>query len=691
MATSNNSLRVTELDFNTIKNNLVTFLQNQDTFQDYNFQGSGLSVLLDILAYNTYYNSFYMNMIANEAFLDTAQDRKNILSHAKTINYIPSSARGPEALVNVKVTPSFGEDQNTNYIILDQYTRIMGSDINGTNYPFVTINANSAYKSNGSFYFPNVYIKQGEVITHQFAVNSNNSTVSYQIPSSNVDTSTLIVTVQESSTNTMTTQYFLYDDITQVQSNTAVYYIEENQDLNYTIYFGDNVLGKKPANGNIVIVTYLDTVGAISNGITKFAFTDPIASLYRNNVKIQTITGAYGGTDKEDLESIRFRAPFFYTTQNRAITQSDYESLILKKYPYIQAVSVWGGEQNDPVVYGSVFISLKTQGYYALTQLEKQNIINDLTNGISVLTVTPQIVDPNYCFLLINGKVTYNPNLTTNTSTQIEESIFNSINSYQNDKLNTFQSIYKLSKLQQYIESSDASITGSDIYVYLQSRVTMMPGVNRNYVINYSTPIRKGDLVEKMFTYPQVTVLDSTNTPQNVFFEEVVNSSTGVSSIVVQNKGTGYTSPPTIIIEGDGTGATATASLVNGQITGITITNAGYNYTRASVVINGVGVGATAEALVQGNYGTVRSYYYQSNGQKIVVNPTAGTIDYVNGIVTLTSLNVSSVVTNSIYNENILTVNVPPENEIISPVRNLIFSVDMNNPQSIQLTLTEGL
>ena len=182
---SNTSLRVTELDFSGIKNNLINFLQSQDTFSDYNFQGSGMSILLDLLAYNTYYNAFYLNMVANEAFLDTAQDRKNILSHAKLINYVPDSSYGAQALVNIVATPNAYENQTVNYIILNRYTKLIGSDINGINYPFVTINANTSSKVNGSFAFANVLIKQGEVMTYQYQVTSNSQSSRYQIPSAN--------------------------------------------------------------------------------------------------------------------------------------------------------------------------------------------------------------------------------------------------------------------------------------------------------------------------------------------------------------------------------------------------------------------------------------------------------------------------------------------------------------------------
>lgn len=289
MATANNtSLTVADLDFFSIKNNLKNFLRSQSEFTDYDFDASGLSVLLDVLAYNTYYNAFYLNMAANEAFLDTAQLRQNILSQAKLVNYIPASKQGALAKINILVTPSLVEDRDINFITLDRYTRLMGRDINGVNYPFVTVNANTASKSGGTFLFSNVYIKQGEVVTMQFEANTANPKRRFEIPSANVDTTTITVAVQESSTNTYTEQYNLNEDLTEITANSTVYFMEENENLNYTIYFGDNVLGKKPKNGNIVTVTYLDTAGAPANNISKFTFTSSIAGLFRDNVTVTT-------------------------------------------------------------------------------------------------------------------------------------------------------------------------------------------------------------------------------------------------------------------------------------------------------------------------------------------------------------------------------------------------------------------
>jgi len=325
MATSNTALRVAELDFFRIRDNLKNYLRSQSTFTDYDFEGSGMSVLLDVLAYNTHYNAFYLNMAANEAFLDTAQVRQNILSQAKAINYVPASPQGASAKINIVATPSLAEDNSINVITLDKYTRIIGQDIHGENYTFVTINSNTAAKINGSFTFANVMIKQGEVITWQYEASSNNVTRRYQIPSANVDTTTITITVQESSSNTYTTEFVLADDLTEITGQSRVYFVEEDDQLYYTVYFGDNVLGKKPNDGNIIHITYLDTMGAVSNNISKFSFAQAIGGKFRDNVRISTITASYGGVDKEHVEDISFRAPYFYTAQNRCVTVNDYQ------------------------------------------------------------------------------------------------------------------------------------------------------------------------------------------------------------------------------------------------------------------------------------------------------------------------------------------------------------------------------
>lgn len=689
MATSNNSLRVADLDFFSIRNNLKEYLRSQNTFQDYDFEGSGMSVMLDILAYNTYYNSYYMNMVANEAFLDTAQIRKNIVSHAKLINYVPMSMRGATAEVTVTVTPGPDEDQIINYITLDKWTTFLGADKEQVNYPFVALNSNTAYKSNGSFVFSNVIVKQGEAVTLQFPVYANNTSRRFQIPSSNVDTSTLTVSVQESSSNNTTTEYTLASDITQILANSAVYFLEEDQDSYYTVYFGDDYIGKKPANGSIVIATYVDTVGPKGNNIVRMGLSDAAGVAgFRSNVKVTVTQSSTGGTDKETVEQVRFRSTNYYTSQNRAVTSGDYEALITKDFPNIEAVSVWGGEDNDPIIYGRVFMSLKTRGYYTLTNLEKEEIKNSLITNRNVLTVEPDIVDPEYAFVLIRGVVRYNPNLTTRTQNQILNLIKESIYNYATQELYTFKSTFKLSKMQYYIEQSEASITSSDIDIFLQRRVKMEIGGTNTYVINFNTPLRKGDYAFKLNSYPTIKVKDSAGIQRDVFIEETPESYTGIDNITILNPGINYTSKPTLTITGDGTGATVEPVIVNGRFISVKVTNPGINYTRAFVdIVDSQGSGAVLSVNLKATVGTLRTYYYKPNGEKVIVNAEAGSIDYITGRVILDSLTPISMPANDFYDQDTLTINVVPEQGVIVPLRNRILAIDTNNIQAIQLDM----
>lgn len=687
MSANTTSIRITELDFNEIKTNLKNYLRSQSEFQDYDFEGSGMSVLLDILAYNTHYMGYYLNMVANEMFLDTAQLRNSILSHAKMVNYIPSSRSGALAMINVTATPGTSEDTSATELTLDKYTKFLASDIDGLNYQFVALNSNTVTISNNSFYFSNVYIKQGEVVTLQYATSPTNTKRRYTIPSSNVDTSTITVTVQESSTNTDIVVYNPVSDITTLTPNTAAYFLEENSDREYVVYFGDNILGRRPKDGNIVIITYIDTSGPIANNITTFRPVDRIGGKYRNNVSITSVMSSFGGSERETIEQIRFRAPNHYVTQNRAVTKLDYETLILKDYPDMEAVSVWGGQENDPPIYGKVFISLKPKQNYFLTNVQKEEIKNRLIEERGVLTVTPEITDPDYVYLLLRGDVYYNPSLTNLTSEQIKQNVRAAILDYENTDLINFNSVFRKSKLQQQIEASEKSITGSDIKVFLQKRIALDTVQSRKYTLNLNVQLKKGDYDLKVSSYPKIKVRDTSNILREVNFEEVPSAFTGVDSVEILNPGINYTSAPTVTITGDGTGATAIAKVSGGRISEILITNKGSNYSRASVIITGEGSEAIAEPRLEAKFGALRTYYFLSNGEKIIVNPNAGTINYETGLVEINSLRTEGAVENDLYDTNILTLELPINREVIYPLRNRIIDIDDSDASSIQINV----
>lgn len=686
--TANTSLRVSEIDFDSIKTNLKTFLRSQSEFQDFDFDGAGMSVLIDLLAYNTHYMAYYLNMVANEGFLDTAQLRSSIISNAKLVNYVPDSPHGAETKLNITVTPSQSESEST-IATIQKYTRFIGTDIDGVHYPFVTPYSNSASKVDGSFQFANVTIKQGDVVSLQYLMTPENAKRAFRIPSANVDTTTLRIIVQESTSNTYSTEYTLADDITEISANSCVYFVEETPSGDYSLYFGDNRIGKRPKDGNIITATYIDTVGSAANKIGRFSLVDPIGGLFSDNVQITATSATYGGSNKETLEQVKFRAPYFYTAQNRAVTELDYETLLTKDYENIDSVAVWGGEDNDPPIYGKVFISLKTKDNYFLTNVEKQSIKDTLIQNRNVLTVIPEIVDPDYTYLLVRGTLYYNTTLTSSSADNLKGYIRAAILDYKERELSKFSSTFRKAKLQNYMETSDQSITGSDLRVLIQKRVELDLNQTKNYTFDFGMPIKKGDFASSLSSYPLVTVLDGNSVQRDVFFEEISSISSGISEIAVTNPGINYTSTPTVVISGDGSGATATAKMVGGRIVNISITNPGTGYSRATVVLSGGGGSeAQAAARLESRNARLKTYYIKANGEKVTVSDTAGTINYDTGLVVLTSLNAKAVKTNSFYDTNILTINVPVDKEIIAPLRNRILDIDENDPLSIQLTVS---
>jgi len=689
MSTANTSLRISELDFLSIKNNLKNFLRSQTEFQDFDFEGSGMSVLLDLLAYNTHYMGYYLNMVGNESFLDTAQLRESIISHAKMINYVPESSKGATAKINITVTPAPGsEDTLAQAVTLEKYTKLLGADINGINYPFVTINANTSIKTSGKFNFANVVIKQGEVVTRQYEMDSQNTKRRFSIPSANVDVSTLSVRVQESRTNTYTTVYSPYTDITLVKGNTAVYFVEEDSDFNYVVYFGDDVIGKKPKNGSIINLTYLDVVGGAANSINNFSFVDEIGGKYSSNVSVRPVTPSYGASEKESIEQVRFRAPYYYSTQNRAVTKNDYETIITKDFPFIDSVTVWGGEDNDPVVYGKVYMSLKPKTNYVLTTAQKEAIKENLIKTRNVVTIIPEIIDPDYEYVTMIGRVTYNPSRTTRTADEILTLVKTAISDYNDNELKRFDSVFRKSKLQNYIESAEPSITGSDIEIYMQKRQILKLNQAENIRVKFDLPLRKGDYVSKLYTFPGTFISDVTGTTRKSFIEEVPESFTGVEEISVINPGINYISEPEIVITGDGVGATAKATVVNGKILSIRVTSPGTNYTKANIQIQGGGgTEASAVAVLEARRGTLRTYYYKDNGEKVIINSNAGTIDYNTGEVYLGAFVASSLVENDYYPSDVLTFNVPSQDSIIPPLRNRILLIDEGDTFAIQLSV----
>lgn len=689
MATANTNLRITELDFDSIKTNIKNYLKNQSEFSDFDFEGSGLSVLLDILAYNTHYMGMYVNFVGNEMFLDTAQVRSSLLSLAKLTNYVPTSRRGSVATVDIQVTPGESEDNDLASLILPQYTRFFGTPIDGISYVFVNTEAYMAEKANGTFQFDNVRLIQGEYSEQVYTVDTENTKRRFTIPTTTLDTSTMIVVVQESEVDDTSTIYTLAGDTNELNSDSTVYFLEESADANgyWTIYFGDGYIGKRPIDGNIVTVSYLDVVAAESNGSRDFTAIDGVG-VFSANVTVTTVDSASGGSEKESIEDIRFRAPIHYVTQNRSVTKNDYGVLLLKDYPYIESVAVWGGEENDPPLYGKIFISLKPKENYSISLIEKERIKEEIIRSRSVLTVFPEIIDPDYTYIKLKTTVNYNPKLTSKTEDELKGIVRNAILSYRNDNLKQFNSVFRKSLLQRYIDTADRSIISDTTDIYLQKRFEPTLNASLNYKFDFKTILSKGDATNKLFAYPTYGSLDTQGLERTTYMEEYPLAFTGIDSVDVTDPGYGYTTTPTVTIVGDGTGATAKAKIVNGKVASISVVERGINYTTATAVITGGnGFGAAATVNLEFRNGTLRSFYVKTNGEKVIVSNNIGTIDYRLGRIELNSFKPTALINNEYYDPTILTLNIQPEDDVIYPVQNRILDIDQYDASAIQITM----
>ena len=677
-------LNVTELDFDSIKTNLRNFLRQQTEFQDYDFEGSGLSVLLDILAYNTHYNAYYLNMIANEAFLDSASLRNSVVSHAKRVGYTPRSARAPRAIVNVTIQTT---NATPGSLTLPRGYAFSSSQLDGVSYKFVTTESTTTSKVGNNFVFTNVPIYQGQLVSYSYT-NSffSNPKQLFTIPDANIDTTTLKVSVKQSSSNTETVVYDLSTNALTVDSTSEVYYLQEGKNGQYEVYFGDDTLGKKIPDGGVITLEYLITGADASNKANSFVSSTTVGGF--SLISVNSITAAAGGVTRESVDSIKFAAPLALLSQNRAVTKNDYIKLIQQNYPAFEAVNVWGGEENDPPVYGVVFVAIKPSGGFLLTQSQKSIIEEEIIKPISVLTVQPRIIDVDYNYLIINSNVLYEPKLTTLTSSQLQSQVLTAIQGFASDTLNTFNSTFQLSTLISTVQSVSSSFVTNDASITLQKRIIPSLTSPTTYTLKYGTSLRKDIFGKSISVAPTFQVIDTENNNvvrESVYLEETPSSTTFVESISILNPGFGYTSTPTVTILGDGTGATARATVVNGQIDSITMIDVGVNYTQAIVQItstDGNGSLASAVAVLAGNQGTLRTYYFENNVKKIL-SANAGTVNYAEGIVTLTDFNPSAI--NSPL--GVLSIQAVPTTTIISSVRDKIITLDNTDPNAINVNI----
>ena len=672
-------LRVTELDFDTIKSNLKTFLQQQKQFTDYDFDGSGLSVLLDILAYNTHYNAYYLNMVANEAFLDTALLRDSVVSHAKNFGYTPYSTTSPVAVINFSAN-SITSASST--LTIPAGYSFLANQIDGISYNFVVLDDTTVTKANNQFVFENLEIYEGQLVTYNFTHDQqNNPRQIFTLPDENVDTSTIKVTVTESSSNSATTTFARFTELLDVGPTSEVFFLQETRNNRYQIYFGVDIIGKKIPDGAIVSITYLVTNGPAAQNANGFVPRQTLLDSLNESLTdfdVDVIDVAAGGSLPESVDEIKFSAPLQYVTQNRLVTTKDYESFIRRNYPSIDSLSIWGGEDEEPPIYGKVLISLKPKVNYYISETEKQRIIDEIITPKAILSVSAEIRDPEFLYILLNTSVKYDPKKTTASPTALQNQVRSAILLYRNTNLNKFNSTFSLSRLQDEIDNVDInSIVGSETSVRLQRRVQPELDTSSNYTVNFNVPLKRGTVLNKLTT-SEFRVTDTTGVIRTAIIEETPQSFTGISSIQVLNAGYSYTQA-TVTITGDGTGATAEAVIQNGRIISIRMINRGIDYTRATVTITGDGFSALAVPIIDSRIGTLRVIFYDINANRQIINSNIGSINYDTGTIEINDLKVLSALTA----DGLLYFTIEAEDTVIESVRNTILTIDETDPSSI--------
>jgi hypothetical protein len=498
--------RITELDFDNIKTNLKQFLSNYRddnndlVFSDYDFDASGLSVLLDLLAYNTHYNAYLANMVANEMFLDSAVKRQSAVSLAKHLGYTPTSVRSARAKISftVKDVPN-----SPGSLTLGRYTPFT-TEINGKSYTFLNLDSIIIKPQGQDYVFNDVEIVEGEYLTYSYRVELAGPSQKYSIPNKNIDTTTIKVTVRNSLQDTTTATYTLANDFASLNSQSQVYFLQENASGFYEIYFGSGSIGKSPIPGNIVLIEYLVSNGSICNVSSNIDQYFTIGSSVGGgtiDTAILATTNASGGEFEDSIEEIKFKAPRFLSSYNRAVTADDYKALIESNYPLVESVSVWGGETNDPPKYGKVMVSLKPYMGYTINAETKSRIESDILGDRKMLTTIPEFVDPDYLYVSINCTAKFNPNGTNKTTTDLQSGISNTIQKYFALDLQKFNKSFVYSKLSNLIDKTDTSIIGNSSVITLQKRIVIPTNLQIGYFIKFANSLASGTLKSTAFEY----------------------------------------------------------------------------------------------------------------------------------------------------------------------------------------------
>jgi len=549
------NLNVTELDFDLIKENIKSYLRSQNTYNDYDFEGSGMNILLDILAYNTHYNAMTAHMALNEAFLDSAQIRGNVVSHAKLLGYVPRSTNSPTAYINITVNNPIGSPVPST-LTLERGTKFV-TVVDGEEYPFVVVDSSTATYNiaQNKFIFENIAIKQGTFKTIRYRIDDYIENQRFVIPDEDVDVSTLRVRIKDNDNSSNYTIFTRFSTLINVNTESKIYFLQENSNARYEVYFGDGIIGTRPQSDNIVELEYVYTSGASSNGARTFDVVGEIGG--NSDISLEVVSAASGGSDRESIESIRFNSPLTYITQNRAVTADDYKAIILREYGDIDAISVWGGEDNFPPDYGKVYISIKPKTAATLNAVDKAFIVDNILKGKNVVSITPTMVDPEYTYIALEIFFKYNPNLTDRKIAELNYLLTQTVSAYNDDELKRFDGVFRYSKFLRSLDSADPSILNSFARVYMFKEITPSNTQLNYYDLTFASPIYVTSSDESVMSSTPFLLNGITHffadTPiegsndRKIIIYKVVN---GNRSIVNANAGTIYATNGRVVING---------------------------------------------------------------------------------------------------------------------------------------------
>ena len=544
MPVANVALEVTNLDFDGIKTNLKNYLKSKDTFADFDFDHSNLSVLMDVLAYNSFYNAFYINQLANESFLESAQLRNNVVAKAKGIGYTPRSTTAPTATLTLQITPA---TPTAEALIIEEYTEF-ASQVTGVDYFFVTTDTYTVNQDRNGNYIIDVEVKEGTRVEHRYVVDKKNPDQRFLIKNRTADVSTLDVVVQRSQTDLVVKEFKLADNLVELTGDDNVYFLDEVEEGLFEVTFGNGVLGSPVADGNVVILDYISTQGEKGNGALVFTPTGRVAG--SENVTITTQVSANGGKPRETIEEIKFNAPKYFATQGRLVTVEDYLAMTRNMVPNLDSLTGWGGEDNVPKRYGEVFISVKPVNRAFYSELEKENIRRQLTER-NLVTVRVRVVDPDYTFIEITSDIYYDPRATKLTSDQLKAFVHSQLKHFSKTELLKFNRDFRYSMLVGLMDNLDPAIRNN--LTNLRLRKSFIPSIVRenNFTLYYNNdlyrpnPTYSGTLTSSYFSHanPSGAEIADCQLDDNEGILRVVqyDAQSNVTSIVQSNIGTvGY-------------------------------------------------------------------------------------------------------------------------------------------------------